>query len=100
MQCEPPVVAPVDVMLRLQLVQFKPKMLQEGTQEGTIVRGLSTAGCLNRSQSRSPFRHSSPVPLCLLDSWAKMRALQLFQPLAKFIPEVEEPSGGKRVQFK
>ncbi|KAL4452608.1 hypothetical protein ABPG75_008270 [Micractinium tetrahymenae] len=29
-----------------------------------------------------------------------MRALQLFQPLAKFIPEVEEPSGGKRVQFK
>ncbi|KAL4855462.1 Protein transport protein Sec61 subunit alpha [Chlorella vulgaris] len=29
-----------------------------------------------------------------------MRALQVFAPLQKFLPEVEEPSGGKRVQFR
>ncbi|PRW61345.1 transport Sec61 subunit alpha-like [Chlorella sorokiniana] len=29
-----------------------------------------------------------------------MRAIQLVAPLGRFIPEVEEPSGGKRVQFK
>jgi hypothetical protein len=31
---------------------------------------------------------------------AAMRVLQVFAPMAKWIPEVEEPSGGKRVQFR
>lgn len=88
-------------MLDLHAIwRISPRM---GAGEGTTGNHRAAAQHVSQvkcSQSRSLLRHPSLVPLCLLDSWAKMRALQLFQPLAKFIPEVEEPSGGKRVQFK
>lgn len=46
------------------------------------------------SQGAQGGRRAGPQPA------ATMRALQVFSPLARWIPEVEEPSGGKRVQFK
>lgn len=75
---------------------FEPSI--DRSLSGSDLAAKAAVGPAGHSSSGSHAQRASLPPID--PKLVAMRAIQLVAPLGRFIPEVEEPSGGKRVQFK